>query len=630
MAEHWIRELLAINAGKPLTYVTPDMYHELEDSGAVEPNKIYYVVDQLPIEIYEPKFNMTFDGTNSLDLFTIEAVDRPFASATENHLIESDHMNGGIYTGSKRGPLYITVHLSYVQKNLSAIRRLLGRILVTDHIGELWFSDEPDLLYYAKVDGPADVTETWRLGKGSITFIVPDGLAHARTPIERSFTATEMIFLENKGSDHAYPVFDFKLNSMTYMIAMTTPEATFQFGETLEDAPQKDVVYSLDEVVGYIPVRRRAVTIDNQMLAVLPSGFSYFDISQVRPEWASTGGTYRLLSNVALGPTNGEIKIAQHAKLWQTGEKIADWVKGKTFLVDNEKVVNQSRSKKAYLLKDGGKYLGWLLEQDIENQNQNLKGGLEAIYGTAVPRKWYGPSIRKLIKGTPSNWQLDIRSSFKLAKHAEYGMQYMAIVDSNNDVIFSFEITANKTNRTANTYLVANGRGIVFRGNQGGYFMKDWEGLITINFMDDRLTLELRNTINNKMESQSWTLPDLRGKVPNAVVLFNSRYPDKPVPEKNHFSYVKFTGFDTEVWMNPEDEYNVNGSDPQNVFQAGDVIRLDTNDMKAYVNGLEMMTPIAYGSKATRIPPGIHEFIITTDEVGAKPSVEVSYREAWK
>ena len=54
------------------------------------------------------------------------------------------------------------------------------------------------------------------------------------------------------------------------------------------------------------------------------------------------------------------------------------------------------------------------------------------------------------------------------------------------------------------------------------------------------------------------------------------------------------------------------------------------NDNKAYVNGLEMLTPIAYGSSAARIAPGTHEVIVTTESTGEQPDLEVNYREVYK
>jgi len=46
---------------------------------------------------------------------------------------------------------------------------------------------------------------------------------------------------------------------------------------------------------------------------------------------------------------------------WQTGEKMDDWVKGVTFDVLKMKEVSQM----AYLLKEDGVVLGWLLERDV-------------------------------------------------------------------------------------------------------------------------------------------------------------------------------------------------------------------------------------------------------------------------
>ncbi|MRC99751.1 hypothetical protein GH856_27230 [Bacillus thuringiensis] len=56
-------------------------------------------------------------------------------------------------------------------------------------------------------------------------------------------------------------------------------------------------------------------------------------------------------------------KVRKSATNYQTGQKIASFVKGQTYKVKQVKNVNQSRSKKAYLL-DG--INSWVLEQDLE------------------------------------------------------------------------------------------------------------------------------------------------------------------------------------------------------------------------------------------------------------------------
>lgn len=572
---------------------------------------------------------MTFNEVELKNLITMEKIERPISSSVENKLITNEYMNGALYTGSKREPLYITVRFFYTGQNTNAMRRMLSRILITEELKELSFSDEPDIFYYAKVDGDIWYEERRKTGKGTITFLVPEGVGYSRKHIRKNYNDKGLITatLENNGTDYAYPVFDFMLNSHTYMIALSTATATYQFGQALEDAPKKTLTYKWEPFENWVEVTK-SITTDNYMTTAIPGRYDYFDISTIRPEWFSLGGRYIVTKETPIGPSNGKIVISYHAKQWQTGEKIADGLKGKTFTVADTKVVNQSRSSKAYLLKDSSKTLGWLLEQDINNQLQ-MKGGIEAVYPPKQSNKWYGSSISRPVQGNPTNWQLDVRSGFQLKKHSEYGMQYVAVL-SGTDVLFSFEITAHKQNRTVNTYLVANGRGITFNQDSGRMFFQDFEGLLTFNFMDGRLTVEARNTMTNSMISQSWNLSDMEGKPATSVVLFNARYEDFPVPEKNYWNYVKFTGFDSTIWVDPADEFYVNGSDPQFVFSPGDQITLDMNDNKAYVNGLPMLTPVARASESIKIPPGIHDVIVTSAEMGEKPTLEINYRERWK
>lgn len=57
------------------------------------------------------------------------------------------------------------------------------------------------------------------------------------------------------------------------------------------------------------------------------------------------------------------VTVQSHATNYQTGQKIPTWVKGKKYKIKQIKSVNQSKSKKAYLL-DG--INSWFLEQDIK------------------------------------------------------------------------------------------------------------------------------------------------------------------------------------------------------------------------------------------------------------------------
>lgn len=66
-------------------------------------------------------------------------------------------------------------------------------------------------------------------------------------------------------------------------------------------------------------------------------------------------------------PTGGlsvgsKVTVRASATHYQTGQPIASWVKGKTYTIQQVKAVNQSASKRAYLLSD---IVSWVLEQDI-------------------------------------------------------------------------------------------------------------------------------------------------------------------------------------------------------------------------------------------------------------------------
>lgn len=67
-----------------------------------------------------------------------------------------------------------------------------------------------------------------------------------------------------------------------------------------------------------------------------------------------------------LKPSGKTVKVGTRAKQWETGSDIPKFVIGQTYDVLQEKSVNKSDSKKAYLIGKGKVATGWLLEQDVE------------------------------------------------------------------------------------------------------------------------------------------------------------------------------------------------------------------------------------------------------------------------
>ncbi len=112
----------------------------------------------------------------------------------------------------------------------------------------------------------------------------------------------------------------------------------------------------------------------------------YF-ISQIKKYYNGTATTPEPTPT----PTSKTVTVGKWATHYQTGQKIAEFVKGNKYKVKQEKAVNQSNSKKAFLL-DG--INSWVLEQDTEefkgsssnnNNNNSNSGKWIAENGTFIP-----------------------------------------------------------------------------------------------------------------------------------------------------------------------------------------------------------------------------------------------------
>lgn len=63
-----------------------------------------------------------------------------------------------------------------IKDNLISKRRALAGILDVQEPKPLIFSDEPNIVYYAIPTGDISLTETNFIGKGTITWVIPDGM----------------------------------------------------------------------------------------------------------------------------------------------------------------------------------------------------------------------------------------------------------------------------------------------------------------------------------------------------------------------------------------------------------------------------------------------------------------------
>lgn len=108
-------------------------------------------------------------------------LDRGILPESEQRLLKIGNDDGNRLLGSSYGVRKI--HMPFaLNSELLEKRRELARILNTKEEQPLVFSDEPDKVWFAIPQGDIGVDEQQFLGKGTIDWVIPDGVAHAIDP----------------------------------------------------------------------------------------------------------------------------------------------------------------------------------------------------------------------------------------------------------------------------------------------------------------------------------------------------------------------------------------------------------------------------------------------------------------
>lgn len=131
----------------------------------------------------------------------------------------------------------------------------LQRILKVKKPKELRFSSLPNLTFQAIPSGDLDYDKITRnAGKGTINFIIADGLAHSKTAREFEFAKnsdgiweTEIV---NDGSEDAYVNYEIKLKKESGYVGIVSEYGAMQFGK-------------VDEADGYT-ARKNVTVVSNQ------------------------------------------------------------------------------------------------------------------------------------------------------------------------------------------------------------------------------------------------------------------------------------------------------------------------------------------------------------------------------
>lgn len=549
-------------------------------------------------------YEMIVDSESLKDLLFIESVERTMGPVVKNRVI--------------------TV-TAYILHDVLATVDVLNRLMTGD-LQKFIFTDQADRYWEGRLQDKITPSNSEPWAKVVFKIEVPDGVAYAVEPKTVRLTGKESVTLTNDGTEICYPTFDFTTTAETYMLSVVGHNATYQYGESLEASPLKEVEIKHEEIQGGYTAERNQLLIDTSWSKVPTSSY---DVSKINPNWRTTG-SFGQRGGVDRAPQNGKLTIASWATHWQTGERIDSWVKGKTFPVVQTKSVNQSKSKKAYLVKNGGYYLGWVLEQDIAGGT--TAGNAQDMvpnYGASPGYFWHGPAMRWKVTGECTDFDTHTWFNFNIQKGAQMGAFYFAVMHDDT-VISSIQLSSHQNNLYTWLDFYARGKGLS-PGSYDKTFPSHIWGRVHMQKKGDSFTFDIMK--NNQKIIKSYNVQG-ENLQPTHVLVWMGQYANFAKAYEASVVNFNFSGSNTKVWIKPHTEtttQKMNLPDPSTIIPAGDMVRLEMSTNLAYINGALSLTPIQYGSKAVGIPPGKYEVLLVSDSDGEQPpDCEINYREVFR
>ena len=432
---------------------------------------------------------------------------------------------------------------------------------------------------------------------------------------------------ENKGTDKTYPILDFTCHGKVTMIGVTSKHGSFQFGDSKEFAPIKQMKIHKEQTSSLFKSGKGTLTILDRVMKT-SDGWDIVDASKLIADSDFDGKVSNTTTSSPKTP-NGTVTVSKNARYWDNGVRIANWVKGKSFKFDKTKAVNKSKSKKAYRLIDKEGYLGWLLEEDIQGQSQSTVTGVYPFWNSASLQTFSTLPLHRKVTNNATDWEMTFKFNYK-ANPGQFGFMTFGITDKDQNMIGGMRIeTINGDGRMAMVCLC---------GDDGqlhtGYNKADWTGAVTITKKGAMVTYYMYNQLNGKSYTYRLMNAEIDDVVASDVYVLCTKKNNYDFIQACNPMHMTITGYDADIYVEnkSKEEFSmINVAIPRFNFNDGDTVRIDMNTGFCYHNGHRCLMPIAFGSKPTPIYPGTEEIAITTEgEFGSFVDCDVSYREVFK
>lgn len=170
----------------------------------------------------------------------ITRLDRNLSPSITNNTRSIENVNGGEFTHSTYSTKQIVMEFrisNSTARELSEFRRKMSEILYSKEPKRLIFSDEPSIYYEAIVDGEPVLGEDDMYSTGTITWLIPDGVAYSTA--EFSFDGVQKdgyqtITIQNNGTEWADVDYEITQNHENGFIGLVSQYGVIQLGKEEE------------------------------------------------------------------------------------------------------------------------------------------------------------------------------------------------------------------------------------------------------------------------------------------------------------------------------------------------------------------------------------------------------------
>lgn len=229
-----------------------------------------------------------FNGYDFAELVRVNDIQRPLLPALNTVMTDVGSLKGTLFNYNSYSQREIKVDYTLIAdspERLVSVKQLVAGKLFTDAPAQLIFSDSPDRYYMAILDGNSELDQISGVAQGTLTFLVPDGVAHAVN--KKEFVAAKNsagvleVEVDNAGTEECAVNVDATFTSDNGLFAVVSPYSVMEVGSVEEvdghayqatDVVAKHTLRP-DDKVNWIENSENAVTVYPVSWSGKPNGF---------------------------------------------------------------------------------------------------------------------------------------------------------------------------------------------------------------------------------------------------------------------------------------------------------------------------------------------------------------------